>query len=109
VRYATKAIIGVSLLALALSPAMARQTYIDGAVSNTPSDYPGAPKSVRDTDSSPYAMNYADEAAQTIGVRDGHMDVFIAQPAENQSYMPVFSGGVGGDGAMLKLQWHPGE
>lgn len=100
--------IGAVLLAASLSPALARQTYINGAVSASPMDYPGAPKPVRDNTASPYAMNYADEAAQAIGVRDGHMDVFSTKPSENQPYLPSFSGGLGGDGAMLKLQWHPG-
>ena len=54
-------------------------------------------------------MNYADEAVQNLGFRNGHMDVFTAKPADNQSYLPTFSGGLGGDGAMLKLQWHPGQ
>jgi hypothetical protein len=108
-RFVAKAIIGVALLAVGLSPAMARRTYVDGAVSASPMDYPGAPKPPRDNPASPYAMNYSDEAAQTIGIRDGHMGVFSTKPAENRSYLPSFSGGLGGDGAMLKLQWHPGE
>ena len=106
-RQMARILIGVALLAG--SPAMARQTYINGAVSASPRDYPGAPKPVRDESSSPYAMNYVDEAAQTIGVRNGHMDVFSAKPADNHSYLPSLSGGLGGDGAMVKLQWHPGE
>jgi hypothetical protein len=110
----TKAMIGMILAAASLTmasmgPAVARQTFIDGAVSASPTDYPGAPKPVRDTADAPYAMNYSDEAAQTIGVRDGHWDVFSAKPAGNRSYLPSLSGGLGGDGAMLKLQWHPGE
>ena len=54
-------------------------------------------------------MNYADEAAQTLGVKNRQLDLFSAKPAENTSYLPSVSGGVGGDGAMFKLQWHPGE
>ena len=75
----------------------------------SPTDYPGAPKRVYDDPKTPYAMNYADEAVQTLGFRQGHLDVFSAKPADNRSYLPSFSGGLGGDGAMLKLQWHPGE
>ncbi len=71
--------------------------------------YPGAPKRVYDDEKPPYAMNYADEAAETIGFRNGHMDVFSTKPSESHSYLPSFSGGLGGDGAMLKLQWHPGQ
>jgi hypothetical protein len=104
-----QAMIGILLAAASFGPAAARQTYVDGAVSASPSDYPGAPKPVQEKTESPYAMNYTDEAAQTIGVRDGRWDVFSAKPAENRSYLPSLSGGVSGDGAMLKLQWHPGE
>ena len=71
--------------------------------------YPGAPKLVYDDLHPPYAMNYADEAAQNLGVKDGHMDVFSTQPTASSSYMPSISGGLGGDGAMLRLRWHPGE
>jgi hypothetical protein len=70
--------------------------------------YPGAPKRVYDDEKQPYAMNYADEAARNLGVKDGHMDVFSTQPT-NSGYMPSISGGLGGDGAMVRLRWHPGE
>jgi hypothetical protein len=72
--------------------------------------YPGAPKPVYDDPRpAPYAMTYAEEAAQFLGVRNGRMDVFSTQPSSSSSYMPSISGGVGGDGAMLRLRWHPGE
>jgi hypothetical protein len=88
---------------------MAHQSYVDGAVSASPSDYPGAPKRIQDNDAAPYAMNYSEEAAQAMGVRDGQMDVFSTDSAESRSNLPYLSGGVGAEGAMLKLQWHPGE
>ena len=75
---------------------------------SNPLQYPGAPKPVYDDRRLPYAMNYAEEAAQTLGVKDGHMDVFSTQP-RSSGYMPSISGGLGGDGAMLRLRWHPGE
>jgi hypothetical protein len=114
VRILTKALIGMILTAASFAAAsgtsaMAHQTYVDGAVSASPAEYPGATHLVQDKAESPYAMNYADEAAQTIGVRNGRLDVFSTKPAENQPYLPSLSGGVSGDGAMLKLQWHPGE
>ncbi len=71
--------------------------------------YPGAPKPVYDDTGPPYAMTYVEEAAQSLGVRNGRMDVFSTQPSSSSSYMPSISGGVGGDGAMLRLKWHPGE
>ncbi|HUO01407.1 MAG TPA: hypothetical protein VMU31_01410 [Rhizomicrobium sp.] len=69
--------------------------------------YPGAPKPVREETQSPYAMTYTDEVAQSLGVKDGHMDVFSTSPVS--TYMPSFSAGVDGSGAMLRLKWHPGE
>jgi hypothetical protein len=108
-RRMAKIMVGVAVLAVSFGPAMAREPLGAGPI--TPAtNYPGAPRPVYDDgDVSPYAMNYTDEAAQSLGVRNGHMDVFTAKPADNQSYLPTFSGGLGGDGAMLKLQWHPGE
>ena len=69
--------------------------------------YPGAPKPVREENKSPYPMTYTDEVARSLGVKDGHMDVFSTQPVSN--YMPSFSAGVDKGGAMFRLQWHPGE
>jgi hypothetical protein len=69
--------------------------------------YPGAPKPVRNEVKSPYAMTYTDEVARSLGIKDGHMDVFSTQPVSG--YMPSFSAGVDQGGAMLRLKWHPGE
>ncbi len=101
-------IFGVALLAA--TPAQARRPFSHGGAIVSPQSYPGAPKlAYEDEDKSPYAMNYAEEAVETLGFRDGHMDVFTTKPARNRSYLPSLSGGLGGNGAMLKLQWHPGE
>jgi len=69
--------------------------------------YPGAPKPVREENKSPYPMTYTDEVARSLGVKDGHMDVFSTEPVSN--YMPSFSAGVDQGGAMFRLKWHPGE
>ncbi len=70
--------------------------------------YPGAPKPLADEPRpSPYAMTYMEEAARSLGVQNGRMDVFSTQ--SSSSYMPSISGGLGSDGAMLRLRWHPGE
>jgi hypothetical protein len=75
----------------------------------SPLSYPGAPKpAAPEQQKQPYAMNYSDEAAQTLGVRDGHMDVFSTRPTSGNGLMPTISGGLGGEGAMLRLQWRPG-
>ena len=69
--------------------------------------YPGAPRPLSEKHSSPYPMTYVDEAAQNLGVRDGHMDLFSTQP--DLSYLPSFSAGVDRGGAMFRLRWHPGD
>jgi hypothetical protein len=105
-----KIMVGVVVLAASFSPAMARIITFGAGPITAATNYPGAPRPVYDDGNiSPYAMNYADEAAQTLGFSQGHLDLFTANPAPSQSYLPTFSGGLGGDGAMLKLQWHPGE
>jgi hypothetical protein len=71
--------------------------------------YPGAPRPVYDAEHPPSAMTYAEEAAQSLGVKNGHMDVFATQPKSSSGYLPSISGGLGADGAMLRLRWHPGE
>jgi hypothetical protein len=102
-------VLAFSLLALsgtALSaavPGSGGMTY-----TGSPLRFPGAPKPVYDDPKSPYPMTYADEVAQNLGVREGHVDVFSTAPVQNNPLVPVVSGGLGGDGAMLKLQWHPG-
>jgi hypothetical protein len=103
-----KVTIGAVLVVMGLAPAAARGLFASPPA-YTARNYPGAPKAVSgDNQSAPYAMTYTDEAVQTLGFRNGHMDVFSTKPAAH-SYWPSFSGGVGGDGAMLKLQWHPGQ
>jgi hypothetical protein len=57
----------------------------------------------------PYPMTYADEAAQTLGIRDGRLDLFSTHPGPDNPMMPVVSGGISGNGAMLRLQWRQGQ
>ncbi len=109
-RSSIKIMVGVAVAALVSGPVSAHVAPLGAGPIESPRDYPGAPRPVYDDrNASPYALNYADEAAQTLGFHNGHADVFTVQPASSQSYLPTFSGGVGGDGAMLKLQWHPGQ
>jgi hypothetical protein len=109
-RYLGKIMVGIALTAVSFGPALARSPFSAGGPIASPTSYPGAPKPVYEDDvKAPYAMNYTDEAAQNLGFRHGNLDVFSAKPAENDSYLPSFSGGLGSEGAMLKLQWHPGE
>jgi hypothetical protein len=55
----------------------------------------------------PYAMNESDEAAQALGVTGGRWEAF--DTGSSSSLMPSLKGGVDSGGAMLRLQWHPGE
>lgn len=55
----------------------------------------------------PYAMTYTDEAATSLGVKDGRWDAFDTR--SNNPLMPSLKGGVDHGGAMVRLQWHPGE
>jgi hypothetical protein len=63
----------------------------------------------RDPDSTPqpYAMNYSDEAAQKLGVQDGRWEAFSTQSSD--PLMPSLKGGIDHGGAMLSLQWRPGQ
>ncbi len=56
---------------------------------------------------SPYAMNYTDEAAQTLGVRDGKWEAFNTHSSD--PLMPSLKGGIDHGGAMISLQWRPGQ
>ena len=93
------------------TPAQAVRVPNQDHLTSTPQyQYPGAPKLIYDDPApQPYAMTYADSVAQALGVKNGRMDVFSTEPRSSSSYMPSFSGGLGGDGAMLRLKWHPGE
>jgi len=73
-----------------------------------PLQYPGAPRPVSDDREPPYAMNYAEEAVRTLGFKNSHMDVFSTHPPPS-SCMPSISGGPGGDGAVPRFRWRPGQ
>jgi hypothetical protein len=56
-----------------------------------------------DRDKTPYAMNYSDEAAQTLGVKDGKWEAFST--SSSSPLMPSLNAGADSGGAMIKLQW----
>jgi hypothetical protein len=56
----------------------------------------------------PYAMNYVDEAADTIGVRGGRWEV-IGTGFSRSGFMPNVSSGIDRGHPMLKLQWRVGR
>jgi hypothetical protein len=53
----------------------------------------------------PYAMSYADQAAQTLGIREGKWEAFTPHSSD----MPSVKGGLDGGRPMLILQWRPGQ
>ena len=97
------------LALLALPTASWAGRYPDNNYRVGPLTYPGGHKPVYDDVKLPYPMNYTDEAAQTLGIRDGRMDLFSSRPIANNPLIPVLSGGISGNGAMLRLQWRPGQ
>jgi hypothetical protein len=58
---------------------------------------------VAESQSQPYAMNYTDEAARTLGVKDGKWEAFSTQSRDPLA--PSFKGGIDGGRAMIGLQW----
>jgi hypothetical protein len=61
-----------------------------------------------DKERGPYAMNYADEAAQSLGVSGGRWTAFDTGGASSGSsspFLPSLHGGVDSGGAMIRLQW----
>jgi len=58
-----------------------------------------------ETEPQPYAMNYADEAAQTLGVREGKWEAFTPRSSD----MPSVKGSLDSGRPMLILQWRPGQ
>ncbi len=63
---------------------------------------------LKEQPASPYAMNYTDEVAQSLGVRGGKAD-FIDTGKSDDAFVPALKAGVDGGSAMIRLQWHPGE
>ena len=60
---------------------------------------------VAETQPQPYAMNYAEAAAQTLGVKDGKWEAFTPRSSD----MPSIKGSLDGGRPMLILQWRPGQ
>ena len=92
-------LVGEMLLALVLTlPAAAQTRTID-------SDYTPAPQRSTDRPDPAYAMNYADEAAHSPGLKRGYMILFSSEPRQGDTFMPDFSGGIYHGRAMLLFQW----
>ena len=58
-----------------------------------------------DDQATPYAMNYTDEAAQRLGVKDGKWEAFNSRSSDPIS----LRGGMDSGRPMISLQWRPGQ
>ena len=63
---------------------------------------PDVPQVIKPTPRPPYAMNYTDEAAQSLGIHDSRMDAFSLTP-KSGSGMPFVRGGLNGKGPNLQI------
>ncbi len=52
----------------------------------------------------PYAMSYSEQAAQSLGFKDGQWEAFDASATNPLA----LKGGIDKGGPMLRLQWKPG-
>jgi len=62
---------------------------------------------VADAENGPYAMNYADQAARSLGVENGRWEAFGTGGGD--ALLPALKGGIDNGTAMIKLQWQPGQ
>lgn len=91
----------IALLALILgtAPAWADRLSDTGVTS----DHQQSLK-MADASPTPYAMSYSDQAAQSLGFKNGQWEAFDASAANPLA----LKGGIDKGGPMLRLQWKPG-
>ena len=62
---------------------------------------------VAEAENAPYAMNYADQAARSLGMEKGRWEAF--NTGGGDTLLPALKGGIDNGAAMIKLQWQPGQ
>jgi hypothetical protein len=102
----TKTVLTVAILALIAGSAPAWAFRAPDSNAAWPTEHQ-LEQRYADQPSQPYAMNYTDEAAQRLGVRDGQWEAFEIH--SGNPLMPSLKGGIDNGGAMIRLQWHPGQ
>jgi hypothetical protein len=90
------AFIGILLLLIAPAAGQSRQQEFNILPPPRLPEISSAPR---------YPMSYADEAAQTLGIVNGRMDLFSLEPGRDGGLAPRIHGGIEGGKAALKLQW----
>ena len=89
----------LTLALVATAPAVAAEPQF-----NAPALIPHVQEaSAAEQTKTPYAMNYTDEAAQSLGVKDGKWEAFTA--TSSSPILPSLNAGADSGGAMIKLQW----
>ena len=93
-----------AVVAFAAGPGSAATFPIPDGTAAWPTEHQKALR-YAETQPQPYAMNYADQAAETLGVRDGKWEAFTPRSSD----MPSVKGSMDGGRPMLILQWRPGQ
>lgn len=94
----------IAAAVLSATPALAARRF-NSATPAFPIEHQVASAIADKDQQGPYAMNYADEAAQSLGVSHGRWDAFDTGTSSSNPFMPALKGGVDGGGAMIRLQW----
>jgi hypothetical protein len=96
---------GLFALLAASSPAMA----FLGPETNTawPTQHQREARYGADVVTQPNAMNYSDEAALRLGIRNGNWEAFDTHSSD--PLMPSLRGGIDKGKPAISLQWRPGQ
>lgn len=88
-----------------LSPAFAGPHHVPISAPPFPIEHVVASALAAEANPSPYPMNYADQAARSLGVSGGRWEAFDTGTSSSDPLMPALRGGIDGGGAMIRLQW----
>lgn len=95
-------IAGFALLATTVTAAAEQRTPGGGGISFKPLvQVQGQPDLASPAPRSPYAMTYSEEVAQSLGVRNGGLDLVRSE------HTSLYAPNVSFNGSMVKLQWRP--
>ena len=95
---------GIALLLLSLPPALAAGRIPgSGGLADLPDPQLQMQRKLRTAPKpvSPYPMNYAEQVASSLGLRDGGVALYDAPQTARESYVPSVSLG----GTMIRLRW----
>ena len=90
-----------AFLAMTVTAAAEQRTPGSGGISFKPLVRPEPDLTRPVAAPSPYPMNYSEQVAQSLGLRDGGLD--LVRSDHSTPYAPSVSF----NGSMLKLQWRP--